>query len=227
MSRAAHEQLLQKAKQGTIDIYFQGDSVTRRWGATDYPKLLQHWNESFYGWNAANFAWGGDNTHHILWRMQNGELDGLSPKVVVLQAGTNNLPWRGAANQETIDDVVDGVAAIIQEFQQRVPDAVIVLTGLFPRDQNAALTPAIKEINARLRSLTNERQVRFLSLNALLTDSEGRFLPGYSSDGLHLEKPAYQVWAAALRPVFQEVLGPPAAKDQAPSPTGVPSKTDP
>ncbi len=80
-SRRAHQQLLQKARQGRIDLYFQGDSITRRWGATDYPKLLAHWRKHFHGWNAANFAWGGDTTHHILWRMQNGELDGVSPKV--------------------------------------------------------------------------------------------------------------------------------------------------
>ncbi|MCO8122418.1 endo-1,4-beta-xylanase [Stieleria sp. TO1_6] len=227
VSRAAHEQLLRKAKQGKVDIYFQGDSITRRWGATDYPHLLEHWKKSFHGWNAANFAWGGDNTHNILWRMRNGELDGLIPKIVVLQAGTNNLPWEGAAKQATIDDVVDGVVAIIDEFSQRCPDAAIVLTGLFPRDQNTDLTPTIKEINARLHSLAMDRQIRFLNLNAQLTDAEGRFLPGYSSDGLHLERPAYEVWASALRPIFQGILGPPAATDDAPNPTGVPSETDP
>lgn len=227
VSRAAHEQLLRKARQGKVDIYFQGDSITRRWGGTDYPHLLEHWKKSFHGWNAANFGWGGDNTHNILWRMRNGELDGLSPKIVVLQAGTNNLPWEGAAKQATIDDVVDGVVAIIDEFSQRCPDAAIVLTGLFPRDQNTDLTPTIKEINARLHSLAMDRQIRFLNLNAQLTDAEGRFLPGYSSDGLHLERPAYEVWASALRPIFQGILGPPAATDDAPNPTGVPSETDP
>ena len=91
-SIAAHEQLLAKAKQGRIDVYFEGDSITRRWGATDYPRFLAQWKRHFYGRNAANFGWGGDTTQNILWRLQNGELDGVSPKVIVLQAGTNNLP---------------------------------------------------------------------------------------------------------------------------------------
>ena len=91
----AHQQLIAKTKQGTIDIYFEGDSITCRWGATDYPKFLAHWQKQFHGWNAANFGWGGDTTHNILWRLQNGEFDGVSPKIIVLQAGTNNLPWRG------------------------------------------------------------------------------------------------------------------------------------
>lgn len=227
MSQAAHKQLLQKSKEGKIDLYFQGDSITRRWGATDYPDLLTHWNESFHGWNAANFAWGGDTTHNILWRMRNGELGGLHPKMVVLQAGTNNLPWNGPADQPTIDDVVNGLEAIIFDFQQRIPETEIVLTGLFPRDQNRALAPAIEQINERLQVVAKMRGIRFLNINDQLTDSQGNFLPGFSTDGLHLEKPAYEVWAASLRPIIQEVLGPPATTDQAPKPTGIPQKIAP
>ena len=226
MSRAAHEQLIEKTKQGKIDVYFQGDSITRRWGATDYPNLLEHWNESFHGWNAANFAWGGDNTHNILWRMRNGELDSVQPKVVVLQAGTNNLPWSGAANQATIDDVVNGIEAIVAEFQTRFPNTVIVLTGLFPRDQNKDLKPAIEEINKRLHDLSKDRGIRFIQINDQLAGPQGSLLPGYSSDGLHLERPAYEIWAEALRPIFQEVLGPAAETDDAPGPSGIPTKPD-
>ena len=42
-SRIAHEQLVAKATQGGIDVYFLGDSITRRWGATDYPEFLANW----------------------------------------------------------------------------------------------------------------------------------------------------------------------------------------
>ena len=87
----AHEQLLEKAKQGRIDVYFVGDSITRRWGATDYPQLLANWKQNFYGWNAADFGWGADRIENILWRLENGELDGVNPKVIVLLAGTNNV----------------------------------------------------------------------------------------------------------------------------------------
>ena len=90
-SLVAHAQLIAKAKQPQIDIYFEGDSITRRWGALDYPDLLANWKQNFFGWNAADFGWGGDRTQNILWRLQNGELDGVNPKVVVLLAGTNNV----------------------------------------------------------------------------------------------------------------------------------------
>src|SRR5580698_9380203 len=90
-SQIAHEQLLAKRKQGRIDVYFEGDSITRRWGATDYPQLLENWKKNFFGWNAADFGWGADRVENILWRLENGELDDVNPKVIVLLAGTNNV----------------------------------------------------------------------------------------------------------------------------------------
>src|SRR5689334_5813701 len=92
-SKRAHEQLLAKKTAGRIDVYFVGDSITRRWGTSDeqYKDFLANWNANFKGWNAADFGWGGDKTQNMLWRLQNGELDGLRPKVIVLMAGTNNV----------------------------------------------------------------------------------------------------------------------------------------
>lgn len=218
-----HNQLLAKAKQGKIDVYFQGDSISRRWGATDYPEFLSHWNKTFHGWNAANFAWGGDNTHNILWRMQNGELDGVNPKVVVLQAGTNNLPWQGPVDDATVADVVTGIKAILAEFHGHDPDATIVLTGLFPRPQNPQAAEAILEINQQLAKLADGDRVRFIDINSSLVNEQGEDRSGMFTDGLHLDLAGYEVWASALQPVLTELLGPPAEHDHAPPPTGDPS----
>src|SRR5262249_46837978 len=90
-SMKAHAELLEKRTKGRIDVYFIGDSITRRWGATDYPELLANWTKHFFGWNAADFGWGADTTQNILWRLEAGELDGVDPKVIVVQAGTNDV----------------------------------------------------------------------------------------------------------------------------------------
>ena len=148
-------------------------------GATDYPKFLAQWKRHFYGWNAANFGWGGDTTQNILWRLQNGELDGVSPKVIVLQAGTNNLPWRGPADQAKVDEVVTGIKAIIGVFQQHAPEAAIVLTGIFPRSQNMSLKETIEQINTQLSKLADGKKIRFLNINDKLADAEGKLLAGH------------------------------------------------
>src|SRR3984893_17497033 len=98
-SLLAHSELVEKAKQGRIEVYFEGDSITRRWGTSDeqYKHFLQNWQENFFGWNAANFGWGGDRTQNILWRLNNGELDNVKPKIIVLLVGTNNVGKKSPA----------------------------------------------------------------------------------------------------------------------------------
>ena len=110
-SRLAHEQLLAKRTQGRIDVYFVGDSIARRWGATDYPDFLAHWKTTFSGWNAGDFGWGADSTQHILWRLQHGELDGVDPKVIVILAGTNNVGSVPAAPGKTAEKVAESPTA--------------------------------------------------------------------------------------------------------------------
>ncbi|MBP8305267.1 MAG: hypothetical protein KBE04_14210 [Phycisphaerae bacterium] len=224
-SQTAHAQLLDKARKGKIDVYFEGDSITRRWGATDYPAFLAHWKESFFGWNAANFGWGGDSTQNILWRLQNGELDGVHPKVIVLAAGTNNVGnrMRPGGDEARVADITRGIQAILDLMQAKAPEATIVLMGIFPRNDNMAVLSTINKINDNLSRFADGRRVRFLNINDKLADSEGRLLDGVSQDRLHLTLKGYQIWADALRPVLTELLGPPAKEDHAPPPTGDPS----
>jgi lysophospholipase L1-like esterase len=222
-STIAHQQLLEKAKRGGIDVYFIGDSIARRWGALDYPNLLANWKQNFFGWNAADFGWGADRTENILWRLENGELDGVNPKVIVILAGTNNVGTRpgGAAK---IAEITRGLAAIVHVCRQKAPAATIVLTGIFPRNDNLSVLPDIAQINANLAALADGRVVRYLNVNDKLGDKDGVLFDGMmNADKLHPALPGYQVWADALKPIFTELLGPPAATDHAPPPTGDPS----
>jgi lysophospholipase L1-like esterase len=225
-SLTAHAQLLEKAKQGRIDIYFEGDSITRRWGATDYPQLLAHWKESFFGWNAANFGWGADTIQNILWRLGNGELDGVNPKVIVLLAGTNNVgrtvPPDGDAAK--VADITKGLKALVDTMRAKAPDATLILMALFPRNDNIAVMPAINKINENIARFADGKQIRFLNINDRLADKDGRLFPEMmNSDGLHPAIKGYQIWADALKPLFLDLLGPPGKEDRAPPPTGDPS----
>jgi lysophospholipase L1-like esterase len=221
-SHLAHQQLLAKARAGGIDLYFLGDSITRRWGALDYPDLLAHWSRTFHGWNAGNFGWGGDRTENILWRLANGELDGVLPKVIVLLAGTNNV-GREPGDAAKVEDVTRGVKAVVDACRAKAPAATIVLTAIFPRNDHPAVMPTIDRINANLATMADGRTVRFLDVNARLADAHGTLFDGMMTDGLHPGLKGYEVWAEGLKPILTELLGPPAATDHAPPPTGDPS----
>ena len=227
-SLLAHDQLLAKAFAGNIDLYFLGDSITRRWGSGDaqYRDLLANWQQNFFGWNAADFGWGGDTTQNILWRLAHGELDGVHPKVIVLLAGTNNLGKAGPLQWDdaTAADVARGVRAIVAVCRQKAPDANLVLMGVTPRNDDMAMMPVIDAINLRLAKLADGKQVRYLNINGQLADAHGKLLDGMTNtDQLHLAVKGYQVWADALKPMLTEWLGPPAATDSAPPPTSDPS----
>jgi len=222
-SKIAHAQLVEKAKQGRIDVYFEGDSIVRRWGALDYPELLANWKSNFFGWNAANFGWGADRTENILWRLENGELDGVNPKVIVLLAGTNNVGHEPRDDQ-TAAEIARGIKAIIDICRMKAPDATIVVTAIFPRNDNMAVMPTIKRINETLARFADGARVRFLDIGDRLADSDGKLFDGVmnETDKLHPTIKGYQIWADALSPILRELLGPPGATDLAPPATGDP-----
>jgi len=222
----AHKQLVEKAKMGGIDVYFEGDSITRRWGATDYPDYLANFKQNFFGWNAADFGWGADRIQNILWRLENGELDGVNPKVIVLLAGTNNIGARIPPGTEDarVTDVTRGMDAILKLMRAKAPNAVIILTAVFPRNDGMGVLSAIEKINHNLAELADGRTIRFLNVNDKLADGEGKLFDGMmNNDKLHPALKGYQVWADALKPILTELLGPPAKEDHAPPPTGDPS----
>jgi cephalosporin-C deacetylase-like acetyl esterase/lysophospholipase L1-like esterase len=225
-SRTVHEQLLAKRKAGQIDAYFVGDSITRRWGTSDeqWKELLANWNANFKGWNAANFGWGADRTQNMLWRLQNGELDGVNPKIVVVMAGTNNVGNAtpiGDADPRAAD-VTAGVAALVREIRKRAPRAVVVITGITPRNDNLEVMRIIHAANRQIAKLADGKSIRYININEKLAYPDGQLRDGMAYDGLHLTPAAYQHWADALKPIFTEVLGPPAAEDRAPPPSGDP-----
>jgi len=223
-SMTAHAQLVEKAKQGKIDVYFEGDSIVRRWGALDYPELLANWRENFFGWNAANFGWGADRTENILWRLEHGELDGVNPRIIVVLAGTNNVGTQPRDGQ-TVAEIARGIKAIVDICQQKASKATIILTAIFPRNDNMAVTATIDRINEKIAGFADGTRVRFLTINDRLADPEGRLFDGVLNerDKLHPTIKGYQIWADALKPIFRELLGPPGATDLAPPPTGDPS----
>jgi lysophospholipase L1-like esterase len=228
-SMTAHQQLIEKAKKGKIDLYFLGDSIVRRWGASDpqYADLLKNWRENFFGWNAGNFGWGADRIENVLWRVKNGELDGVNPKVIVILAGTNNL-IAAPEDRKGLDDIVNGLRTLVATCRETAPQATLVLTGIFPRNDNMAYAYKIRQVNERLARMADGSRVRFIDVSSKLADENGKLVDGMMNDDkLHPAVKGYQIWADALKPLLEELLGPKATTDLAPPPTGDPSARRP
>src|SRR5260370_20579943 len=195
-SQLAHEQLIEKARRGKIDVYFVGDSITRRWGATDYPEFLANWKQNFFGWNAANFGWGADTIQNILWRLENGELLAVNPKIIVILAGTNNV-GRDPGDDAKVADITKGIKALVDLFRKKAPNATIVLTAIFPRNDSMAVIPTINRINDNIAKFADGKTIRFLNLHDKLADKNGTLFEGVTVDKLHPSLQGYQISADA------------------------------
>ena len=207
-----HIEYTARARQGNIDLYFIGDSITYGW----IPWGHEAWDKEFSGYKAANFGISGDSTQNVLYRVQNGELDGVKPKVVVLMIGTNNL-----AN--SAEEVVAGTTAIVQQIRQRQPQAHIILMGLLPRedaDPALPLRTKYQTVNALLARLDDGQHIYFLNIwDRFLTPDlkNPKAIPKeLMSDGIHPTPRGYELWANALRPILRAWLGEPVNRAPAP-----------
>lgn len=154
--------------------------------------------------------------------MENGELDGVNPKVIVILAGINNVGTVPGGDAK-VENITRGLKVLVSTCQQKAPNAVIVLTALFPRNDNMAVIPTIHRLNDNLAKMADGKMIRYVNVNDKLADKDGKLFEGMSKDKLHPTVKGYQTWADGLKPIFTEILGPPAKTDHAPPPTGDPS----
>jgi lysophospholipase L1-like esterase len=189
-----HNRHVDRARQGHIDLLFVGDSITYGWDE-------EIWKRHYDPRNAAHFGIPGDKTQQILWRIQNGELDGIRPKVVVLMVGTNNL------TVNTVDEIDLGVAAIVHEVRHRLPDTRTLLLGIFPRGpQPDAIREKLRAVNVRIARLDDGSHVRFLDIGRAFVNDDGTISPQIMPDYIHLTRQGYRLWAEAMEPTLRPML---------------------
>ncbi len=200
-----HEGFVQEAKQGGVDILFLGDSITDGWR----NRGSNVWNKYYAPRHAANFGIGGDRTQHVLWRMDNGELDGIHPKVVVLMIGTNNT-GKESDNKtpcNTVPEIIEGVQAVVRELRAKLPDSKVLLLAIFPRSTlDNPQRAQIALINTVLAKLDDGKMVRFLDIDSKFLEADGTLPESIMPDLLHPNEKGYQIWANAMAPTLNEML---------------------
>lgn len=194
-----HEGFIEIAKKGNVDVLFLGDSITDGWRGKNGGTV---WKERFEPLKAANFGIGGDRTQHVLWRIQNGELDGIKPKAAVLMIGTNNMSTNSA------EEIADGIKAIVTELQKRAPQTKLLLLGIFPRSAKGtdAVREKIKTANKIIARLDDGKQVRYLDIGEKFLDKDGELTKEIMPDFLHLSPKGYGIWADAIKVPLDELL---------------------
>lgn len=197
---ARHQSFLEVAKAGNIDLLFVGDSITDWWRTDNRGK--PEWDKTWAPLKAANFGIAGDTTQGVLWRMQNGELDGFKAKLIVLMLGTNNL------RRNEITDIAAGDAAIVAEFRKHQPQAKVLILGVFPRGAapDNAFRPMIKELNGHLAKLADNKSVFYLDIGEKFLASDGTLTTEVMADGLHPTLKGYEIWSAATVDKVKELM---------------------
>lgn len=197
--RPRHGQLMREKqellKNGPIQVVFIGDSITYGWRMKPQIDLF---NERWGAYNPYNIGISGDETQHVLWRIEHGALDGLQPKAVVLMIGTNNI---GNANHMTAEATVTGVRAVIRSVKAKLPSAKILLLGILPRGASPddAHRATIKSVNTALAPMDDGgKTLRFVDVGSEYVDGQGGLIKSLMPDELHPNAEGYRVWADAI-----------------------------
>jgi lysophospholipase L1-like esterase len=202
-----HEQFLQVAKQGNIDLLLMGDSITDWWRRAGTG--LAVFDSAFAGIRCANFGIAGDRTQGVLWRMENGELEGYTPKAMMLMIGTNNLGGgRGGAGNSP-EQIAAAIGVIVTKFRVKFPEAKVLLLGVFPRgaQKTAPQREPIRQINRMIAALDDGKYVKYMDIGDKLLEPDSSISTTVMADGLHPTEKGYRIWADAVMPTLNEMLG--------------------
>ena len=151
-----------------------------------------------------NIGYSGDRTEQVIWRLQHGEVDGISPRLAVIMIGTNNAGHR----QDKPEDTAAGVKAILGELRTRLPDMKCLVLAIFPRGEKTddPLRQLNDATNKILKTLADDQHVFFLDINAEFLDDDGTLPKDLMPDLLHPNEKGYEIWAAAMEPTIQKLL---------------------
>lgn len=199
-----HASILSLMKQKPPELVFLGDSITHFWGGEPADARLRGpavWEKYYGARRAVNIGYGWDRTENVLWRLRNGEVDGISPKVVVVMIGINN------AGINTVEEIAAEIDAICGELYLRLPQTKILLLGIFPRGAKPdSVRAKVAAVNERVAKLNGSRNITYLDIGRVFLEADGSISPAVMNDYLHPTAEGYERWAAAMEPLLKKLL---------------------
>jgi beta-glucosidase len=199
--KSRFEGMNSRVKQGNADLIFIGDSITHFWQDAGMGVWYKYYGKR----NAVNLGISGDQTQHVLWRLDHGNIDGISPKLAVVMIGTNNAGNAHTTSEET----AEGVKAVVEKLRAKLPQTKILLLAIFPR--GATAEDPIRQVNQKtnqmISKLADDKMVFYLDINAKLLRPDGRLGREVMADFLHPGVKGYEVWAEAIEPTVARLMG--------------------
>lgn len=189
-----------RVKQGNADLIFIGDSITQGWEAGG----KEVWQKFYGNRKAVNVGISGDQTQHVLWRLEHGNIDGISPKAAVILIGTNN----SNGDEYSAKEIADGIMAICKKVQEKLPETKILLLGIFPRGQNPSVQrEKIAKANELASKIADGKKIYYLDIGSKFLQQDKTISEEIMPDYLHLAPKGYQIWAEAMKPKLAELMG--------------------
>lgn len=195
-----HQRINARAKKGDIDLIWVGDSITQGWETVG----KEVWKKYYGSRKAANLGISGDQTQHVLWRLEHGNVEGVSPKIAVIMIGTNNCN----GDDYSAEEISRGVLAIVKSVRDKLPQTRILLLGIFPRGEYPnAQRRKIAVVNSTVAKIANGEDVLYLDIGDGFLEDDGRISQKIMPDFLHLSPAGYEIWAKAVEPVLADMFG--------------------
>jgi lysophospholipase L1-like esterase len=197
-------------EKGDIDLIFIGDSITEAWEGAG----KEAWTKYYASRHAVNCGTGGDETQHVIWRLQHGNVDGLDkpepkdakpPHLAIVMIGTNNLGNSSYSPEQT----AEGVKAVVTTLREKLPHTKVLLLAIFPRGEKAddPLRKKVTQTNQLIKADVKMKDVEYLDIGESFVQKDGTISKDIMPDFLHLSPAGYEIEAKAIEPKVHEMLG--------------------
>jgi beta-glucosidase len=195
---ARHKAMNERVKKGNVDLIFIGDSITQGWEGPGKDT----WEKYYAKRNAVNLGISGDQTQHVLWRLDNGNTEGISPKLAVIMIGTNN------ASDNTAEEIAEGIKAIVNKLREKLPQTKILLLAVFPREEKPGdLRAKLTKVNGIISGLADGKMIHFVDIGPKFIEKDATLPKSIMPDALHPNTKGYEIWADAIEPKVAELMG--------------------
>ena len=193
-----HAEKMAAVKGGGAKVVFIGDSITHFWETKGKEQAQKYFSEG--DMKMLNLGTSADRTEHVLWRLDNGELDGYEAKCVLLMIGTNN--------REPVEDIAKGVRRVLDVIARKQPQAKTLLLPIFVRGEgpNNARRIANEQVNAIIKGYADGDKVIWCDFNAKFLDEKGD-TQWIMRDRLHPGDAGYKIWTESVLPYFKKICG--------------------